>query len=109
MSDDGSCPNGSPDCEFGLTRELTLVEKIMRAIGLHGQNEHINPCPLCLRDTILTVAGLLHIEATRLDPEKAGKSPVGGERFEEAFAKAARERLTAVIEADAIRIARQKH
>jgi hypothetical protein len=109
MSDDGSCPNGSQDCHFDLTHEVALTKAIMRVIGRYSEEEHINLCPVCLRDTMLAVAALLHLEAARLDPEKPGKPPVAGKRSEEAFAKAARERLKAVIEADAIRAGRQKH
>lgn len=58
---------------------------------------------------MLNVAALLQVEAAKLDPEKAGKPRVGGQRLDEAFAKAARERLKAVVEADAIRIASHKH
>jgi hypothetical protein len=109
MTDDGSCPNGSPDCEFDLTHELALTEKIMRTIKRYQEDEDIKPCPACWRNTMLAVAGLLHLEAAKLDAEKSGKPRVGGKRLEERFAKAARERLKATIEADAIRIARQKH
>jgi hypothetical protein len=109
MSDNGSCPNGSPDCEFDLTHELALTEKVMRTIKRYQEDEDINPCPACLRNTMLTVAALLHLEAAKLDAEKSGKPRVGGKRLEEGFAKAARERLKAVIEADAIKVARQKH
>jgi hypothetical protein len=109
MSDEGSCPNGNPDCEFGLAHELALAEKIMRMIGGYSQDGHIAPCPRCLRDTMLAVAALLHLEAARLDAAKSGQLPITHERFDEAFAKAARERLQAIIQADSARLAGQKH
>jgi hypothetical protein len=96
-------------CEFDLTHELALTEKIMRTIAGYNQQEHIEPCPVCTRDTMLAVAALLHLEAARLDPERAGKPRAWGKRLDEVFTKAARKRLKAVIEANVIRIARQKH
>jgi hypothetical protein len=109
MSERDRCPNGSVDCEFDLTHELALTEKIMRAIGRYCQDENIKPCPVCLRDTMLVVAALLHLEAAQLDRQRSGKPRVGGKRIDESFAKAARERLKATMEADVIRAARQKH
>jgi len=99
MSTEGSCPNGSPGCGFGGMNELALVEKIMQVIGSYDQDKRINPCPRCLRDTMLAVAGLLHLEAAKLDAAKQGKPPVKGKRFEDEFAKVARARLKAVAEA----------
>jgi hypothetical protein len=109
MSDEGSCPNGSPDCEFDLAHELSLTAKIMHVIEHCQKDGNINPCPACLRDTMLAVAALLHVEAARLDLERAGRPRIGSKRFEEAFVKAARERLKAVIEAEANTARGPKH
>ena len=109
MSDEGSCPNGNPDCEFGLMHEVALTEKIMRMIGGYSQDEHIAPCPLCLRDTMLNVAALLHVEAAKLYAARPEEPRADAERLDEAFAKAACERLQAVIQADSARLAGQKH
>jgi hypothetical protein len=109
MSDKVNCPDGNPDCEFDLTHEVALTDKIMRTIARYNEGAHIEPCPACLRDTMLAVAALLHLEAAKLYAAKSAKARVGGERFEESFAKAAREGLKAVSEADAVTTARQKH
>jgi hypothetical protein len=95
-------------CEFDITHELALTDKIMRTIGGYREDEDINPCPMCLRDTMLAVAALLHLEAARLYPETC-KPHAGSKHLDEAFAKAACDRLQAVIEADVIRVAGQKH
>jgi hypothetical protein len=76
-------------CEFDLTHELTLTAKIMRVIAGYNQEEHIKPCSVCMRNTMLAVAALLHLEAAKLDPEKAGKPRAWGKSFAEAFVKAA--------------------
>jgi hypothetical protein len=96
-------------CEFDITHELALTANIMRTIAGYNQDEDINPCPVCLRDTMLAVAALLHLEAAKLDPEKPTKSHFAGKSFAEAFIKAARDHLQAVIEADVIRSTSQKH
>jgi hypothetical protein len=110
MSEQDRCPNGSSDCEFDLAHELTLSGKIMGMIGRYNQEEHINPCPVCLRDTMLAVAALLHLESIRLHGAKPEKPRAGGKRrLDVTFAKAARERLQAVMEAHPIGMTGQKH
>ena len=96
MSDEGTCPNGSEACEFGDTQELVLVEQIMRVIGHFKQEEQINPCPICLRDSMLAVAALLQLEAAEIHGGGYGHTTVERHRLEEAFTEAARERLNAV-------------
>jgi hypothetical protein len=96
-------------CEFDLTHELALTANIMRTIAGYNQDEDINSCPVCMCNTMLAVAALLHIEAAKLDPEKAGKPRAWGKRLDEAFTKAARKRLKAVIEANVIRSTSQRH
>jgi hypothetical protein len=95
MSGEGRCLKGSPDCKFGGIHELMLVEKVMRMIGNYGEDERINPCPRCLRDTLLAVAALLHLETAKLHAPHGRK----GKRFDDEFAKAARMRLKAVADA----------
>ncbi len=97
MSDEGSCLNGSEDCEFGHTQELALVERIMRVIGHFKQDERINPCPICLRDTMLAVAALLHLEAAKINGG-SGHTTIEKHRVDEAFTEAARRRLNAVAQ-----------
>jgi hypothetical protein len=95
MTGEGCCLNGSPDCKFGGIHELVLVEKIMRVIGNYSHDERISPCPRCLRDTMLAVAALLHLEAVKLRATNRRKE----KRFDDEFAKAARARLSAVADA----------
>jgi len=49
-----------------LAYELTLVGEIIATIERFNGNNGIEACPSELRDTMLTVAGLLHLEAARL-------------------------------------------
>jgi hypothetical protein len=48
MSGQDRCPNGNPDCEFGLTHEVALTEKIMRMIAGYSQDEPYRPVPIVL-------------------------------------------------------------
>jgi hypothetical protein len=98
MSDEVSCLNGSEDCEFGDTHELGLVEQIMRNIALFQQDERINPCPICLRDSMLAVAALLHLEAAKINGGGSGHTTIEKHRVDEAFTEAARRRLNAVAQ-----------
>ncbi len=109
MSHGHGCPNGSPDCDFSDAYELALTEKIMGVIGRFSQDEHVASCPVCLRNTRLAVAALLHLEGVKIASAQPGKPLSDGGRANEEFAQAARERLEAVIEADAARIAQSKH
>src|SRR5258706_9047701 len=109
MSDEGNCPNGGSNCDFTSAHELALTKEIMGGIGRYRQDEHIDPCPLCLRDTMLAVAALLHLEAATVADAKSGKPSVGGKRIIEEFTDAASERLEAVIGASPARVARSKH
>ena len=97
MSDEASCLNGSEDCEFSETHELALVEQIMRNIALYQKDERINPCPVCLRDSMLAVAALLHLEAAKINGGDSGHTTVKKYRLDDdAFTEAARDRLNAV-------------
>jgi hypothetical protein len=86
-----SCLVGSASCGLGDQHELMLVETIMRTIKRYSEREHIEPCPKCLRDTLLNVAALLHLEVARIGAAKARD-------FDDHFAEAARERLNAIAE-----------
>jgi hypothetical protein len=101
--------NGNPDWEFGDTHELALTEEIMGVIGRYHQHQHIDPSPLWLRNTMLAVAALLHLEAATVADAKPGKTAVGGKRITEEFTEAASERLEAVIGASPARVAQSKH
>jgi hypothetical protein len=52
--------------DTSLTYELTLVGKIIATIERYNGNSGIEACPSELRDIMLAVAGLLHLEAARL-------------------------------------------
>jgi hypothetical protein len=97
MTDGESCPGGGAECNYSEMHELSLVEKVMRAIEEYNKDRHTDPCPLCLRDAMLAVAALLHMEAAR----PGGASSLLGEPevLEEEFGEAAREKLRAVAEA----------
>ena len=109
MSGQNHCPNGRPDCEFDDKHELALVAELMRAIALYNKKQDIDPCPLCLRNTMLTVAALLHIDAAQIESSSMGRAKGGGKRIRDAFAKTARDRLEAVIKAQAARSTQSKH
>ncbi len=103
------CQNGSEDCGFSEPHELALIAKIMGVIRRFGEEQNIAHCPLCLRDTMLAVAALLHLEGVRTVLARPGKPQDGGACIHGEFKQAACERLESVIVADAHRIARGKH
>jgi len=98
MTDGESCPGGGAKCDYSEMHELTLVEKILRTIEQYNKEKNADPCPSCLRDAMLAVAALLHIEAARLEGENLVG---GGEALEEEFGEAALDRLRAVTQAAA--------
>jgi hypothetical protein len=84
-----SCRIGSASCGLGEQHELALVQTIMQTIKHYGQRGLIEPCPRCLRNTMLTIAALLHLEAARIDAHEA---------FDDDFPEVAREQLQAVTD-----------
>ncbi len=58
-----------------------------------------NPCPDCLRNLIMAIAALLHLEAMKIDNKVSGQSWPKGASLAEAFAEAARERMLCVMNA----------
>jgi len=62
MIEEESCPGGADDCKFREKHELMLVEEIMRTIKQYNKDKEPDPCPACLRNTMLAVAALLHIQ-----------------------------------------------
>jgi hypothetical protein len=109
LSDECNCPNDGNDCDFAGAHELALTKEIMGVIGRYHQHQHVDPSPLYLRDTMLAVAALLHLEAATLADAKSGKPSVGGNQIIEGFTEAASERLEAVTEATLARVAQSKH
>ncbi len=96
MTDGESCPGGGAECDYSEVHEVTLVEKVMRTIEQYNKEANADPCPSCLRDAMLAVAALLHVEAARLSGANSLLSTHGA--LEEEFAEAARDRLHAVTQ-----------
>ncbi len=94
MIDEESCPGGNIECDYSEMHELTLVEKIMRAIEQYNRDAHADPCPACLRDAMLAVAALLHLRAARMETTAPLLATV--KTMEAEFGEAACERLRAV-------------
>ncbi|MGO9546410.1 MAG: hypothetical protein ACLPPF_16645 [Rhodomicrobium sp.] len=103
MNAQDRCPSSNTDCEFEDEHELALVLEVMRAIERYNKKEGSKPCPLCLRNTMLAVSALLHLEASSLGAASMRKSHTGDEHLGNAFAEAARERLEEVFQANNIR------
>lgn len=98
MSDQDNCPNGNPDCDFAEKHELALAGGILRVIENYTKENETYPCPKCLRNSIMAIAALLHIEAEKMDGnEPRDGSPDQG--LAEAFAEAARDRILSVMNA----------
>jgi len=98
MSEEDTCPNGRPDCDFAEKHELALAGKILRMIEGYTNDHETYPCPKCLRNSMIAIAALLHLEAEKMgenDSEHASPDSV----FVETFADAARERILSVMEA----------
>ena len=99
MTEQESCPNGRPDCDFAERHELALAGKILRMIEGYTKDNSTYPCPKCLRNSMMAIAALLHLEAAKIDSnDKCGQAPEDG-GFVEAFAEAARERMVSVMDA----------
>jgi hypothetical protein len=93
------CPNGRPECDFPETHELALAGSLLRMIENYTKEHATYPCPKCLRNSMMAMAALLHLEALR-----AEEAPLRDARFiepglVESFVEAARERLVFVMEA----------
>ena len=99
MSKEDHNQNGN----FNDRRELALVEEIMRTIEQYGKDKQANLRPACLRDTMLAIAALLHLEAARVDSEDADRPRPRTKQLSDALAKAARTALEDVSSARAAR------
>ncbi len=97
MSDRSGC---TAQCDLSARSDYGLVLKIMRTVERYNRDEHIDPDPRSLRDTMLAVAALLHIEAIKMDDGLAAAGD--GKGLRETFAGAACRQLDAVAEAAAI-------
>ena len=65
----------------------------------YTQDNRTYPCPKCLRNSIMAIAALLHIEAAKIDEKGSGQNRSQRTSFAEAFAEAARERMLSVMDA----------
>ncbi len=83
------------DCD--LTYELVLVEEIMATIGRYSQDHDVVPSAVYLRDTMLSVAALLHIEATKLEGRADIATALNFDPAAIGFADAAKERMHQVL------------
>ena len=85
MSEEDTCPNGRPDCDFAEKHELALAGKILRMIESYTKDNETYPCPKCLRNSMMAIAALLHLEAAKMDENGSGEE--------------ARERILSVMDA----------
>jgi hypothetical protein len=100
MNDGSGCTG---QCDLSARSDYGLVLKILRTVERYNRDEHINPDPRSLRDTMLAVAALLHIEAVKIDSANPLAAARHGEQLRKAFAGAACCQLDAVAGAAAIR------
>ncbi len=98
MSKEESCPNGRSECDFEERHELALAGNILRMIENYSKNNQTYPCPKCLRNSIMAIAALLHLEAVKEDVLPCAEKRPGDASFVESFAEAARERIVSVMD-----------
>jgi hypothetical protein len=92
-----------------LAYELALVEEIVATIGRYNQSHDVMPSAAYLRDTMLSVAALLHIEATKLDETAIRAIALKFESLAIGFAEAAGERMNLVLDAGIVPCCRRRH
>jgi hypothetical protein len=97
MTDREGCLGGDVECDYSEKHELSLVERILRTIEQYNKDQNIDPCPACLRDAMLAVAALLHLQSARL--QIPATLPATADPLEVEFGTIAQERLRAVTEA----------
>jgi hypothetical protein len=108
MSKEDRNRNGYPDGNFNNQCELALVEEIMRTIDQYNKDKQADLYPVALRDTMLAVASLLHLEAARIGQDGADTPPTSAKALSNALAKAAREALRNVSLAKAALVSSQR-
>jgi hypothetical protein len=94
-----SCPNGQHECDFEERHELALAGKILRMIEGYTKDHSTYPCPKCLRNSIMAIAALLHLEASKAAEQPCEEKRPGEAGFVDSFAEAARERILSVMDA----------
>ncbi len=99
MSEQDSCPNGRPECDFAEQHELALAGRILRMIESYSHENETYPCPTCLRNSIMAIAALLHLEAAKIDERNPEQRSPHHNGFVDTFTEAARERMLSVMDA----------
>jgi hypothetical protein len=100
MNQEESCPNGRPECDFPEQHELALAGRLLRMIENYTREHGTYPCPKCLRNSMMAIAALLHLEAAKIEEaERPAQLHLGEPGFVDGFADAARERLLYVMDA----------
>jgi hypothetical protein len=108
MRNQTPCENGSPNCDFDDKHELALVGEVLGTIERYSKKNELSACPSCLRDSMLSLAALLHIEAAKIETGSTGRLR-SVKRLGDTFAKTARSRLETVRNAKIIKITPSKH
>ena len=67
-------------------------------IESYTKDHETYPCPKCLRNSIIAIAALLHLEAAKMDEDMCGQD-CAEPGFVETFAEAARERILTIMDA----------
>lgn len=67
-------------------------------IESYTRDHETYPCPGCLRNSIMAIAALLHLEASKMDDSGCRKSS-HEPGFVDTFTEAARERILSVMDA----------
>jgi hypothetical protein len=98
MCDQSTCTGLS---DLSARSDYDLVLKIMQTVESHNRDQHVEPDPRSLRDTLLTVAALSHIEAIKMETGIQLAAAEYGKQLRDTFANAACSRLDAVVEAAA--------
>jgi len=98
MSERKTCPNGRRECGFEEDDEFALAGNILGMIGNYTKGNEAYTCPTCLRNAMMALAALLHLEAAKMDETGCGQS-LGELGFVDAFTEAARERMISVMDA----------
>src|SRR3981189_1112164 len=84
-------------CDCDAQDDPVLVAKIMGVIEQHHREKHITACPTCLRNTMLSVAALAHLESAMQLFVSAGISS-SGQRLTKMFAEVAHDHMEAMVD-----------
>jgi hypothetical protein len=82
--------------DFGVTHKLALAQEIMGVIERYNDTHSIPHRPCEIRDTLLSVAGLLHLEHAKIVSRS-----FDGLQLRKAFAEASLVQYDAAIETSA--------